>query len=157
MLAPPITVRRVAATPRVMPRSMPWTAIWSGTVIRVGKKKNWAAQRVQNTRLRRISAKPPPRPGAEAGAAGAAGRSGGGRLIETARNEQQHRRGDPQGERRPAPPKAGDQDRRQRRQHHLTGRGADLRDPGHHPAPAREPARDGRKGRERRGCSSRRR
>ena len=84
MLAPPITVSRIAATPRLMPRSMPCTAMWSGTVIRVGKKRNWAAQRVQNTRLRRISAKPPPRPTGDAAAPGAAARSGGGRRIAAA-------------------------------------------------------------------------
>ena len=111
MLAPPITVRRIAATPRVRPRSMPCTAMWSGTVIRVGKKRNWAAQRVQKTRLLRISAKPPPRPAGTGAAPDAAARSGGGRRIDAAATSSNSARRDPERKSRPAPA----EDRRMRR------------------------------------------
>ena len=61
MLDPPITVSSIADVVRVMPRSIPCTAMCSGTVTREGKNRNWVAHRVQNARLRRTSANGGPR------------------------------------------------------------------------------------------------
>ena len=59
-------------------------------------------------------------------------------------DQQQRARSVAERQRRIAPAHDGHQHRGQQRQHHLTGRGADLHDSGHHAAPRPEPARDGR-------------
>ena len=77
------------------------------------------------------------------------GRAIRGRALHRGRgDEQQRRRRDSEGEGRAAPAKDRNQERGERGQGHLPGRGPDLRDPGHDPAPAHEPARDRRESRD---------